>query len=236
MKTDIQKRIQGDLQKYSDTKTRESVHHFFKEPVVSYGVKSKIVTDLAKKYWKEIKNESKKDIFKLCENLFKSNYMEESFIASDFSYNMHKQFEETDMATFEPWIKTYINNWAKCDVFCNHTIGTFIEMYPQYIKTLFSWTKSKNRWVKRASAVALIIPARHGKFLNDVFTIADNLLTDPDDLVQKGYGWMLKATSQTHQKEVFDYVMKHKKEMPRTALRYAIEKMPENLRKKAMTL
>jgi 3-methyladenine DNA glycosylase AlkD len=64
--------------------------------------------------------------------------------------------------------------------------------------------------------------------------IADQLLTDPDDMVQKGYGWMLKACSQAHQKDVFAYVMKHKKEMPRTALRYAIEKMPEELRKRAM--
>jgi len=57
---------------------------------------------------------------------------------------------------------------------------------------------------------------------------------DDDDLVQKGYGWMLKAASEAHQREVFEYVMKNKTEMPRTALRYAIEKMPEELRKAAM--
>jgi len=53
-------------------------------------------------------------------------------------------------------------------------------------------------------------------------------------LVQKGYGWLLKVASQAHQKEVFDWVMKNKKEMPRTALRYAIEKMPQDLRRNAM--
>ena len=52
--------------------------------------------------------------------------------------------------------------------------------------------------------------------------------------MQKGYGWMLKAASQSHQKEVFDYVMKNKKDMPRTALRYAIEKIPSDLRQSAM--
>ena len=87
---------------------------------------------------------------------------------------------------------------------------------------------------RRASAVSLIIPARKGLYLDTIFEIADSLLPDKDDLVQKGYGWMLKAASELHQQEVFDYVMKKKSIMPRTSLRYAIEKMPENLKILAM--
>ena len=64
--------------------------------------------------------------------------------------------------------------------------------------------------------------------------IANLLLTDEDDLVRKGYGWMLKEAGREHQQEIFDYVMKNKKVMPRTALRYAIEKFPKDLRTKAM--
>ena len=66
------------------------------------------------------------------------------------------------------------------------------------------------------------------------FEIADLLLLDGDDLVQKGYGWMLKAASQSHESEVFDYVIRNKHQMPRTALRYAIEKMPAEMKRKAM--
>jgi 3-methyladenine DNA glycosylase AlkD len=113
-------------------------------------------------------------------------------------------------------------------------VGAFVEMYPEYLSELKRWAKSTNRWMRRASAVTLIIPAKQGKFLSDIFDIADILLLDKDDLVQKGYGWMLKEASRTHQQEVFDYVVKNKKVMPRTALRYAIEKMPPELRKTAM--
>ena len=88
--------------------------------------------------------------------------------------------------------------------------------------------------MRRGAAVTLIIPARKGLFLNDIFEIADLLLLDKDDLVQKGYGWMLKAAGEAHQKEVFDYVVKNKSVMPRTALRYAIEKMPAGLKSEAM--
>ena len=82
--------------------------------------------------------------------------------------------------------------------------------------------------------MSLIVPAKNGKFLKDVFQIADILLLDKDDMVQKGYGWMLKVASQAHQQEVFEYVLAHKASMPRTALRYAIEKMPKELKHKAM--
>ncbi len=70
--------------------------------------------------------------------------------------------------------------------------------------------------------------------LDEVFKTADLLLTDDDDMVQKGYGWMLKEAGNQYPDEVFKYVMKNKRKMPRTALRYAIEKYPQAKRKKAM--
>ena len=88
--------------------------------------------------------------------------------------------------------------------------------------------------MRRAAAVSLIVPAKHGKFLEESIAIADLLLTDPDDMVRKGYGWLLKEASRKHTDEVFAYVQKNKKVMPRTALRYAIELMPKDLRAEAM--
>ena len=78
------------------------------------------------------------------------------------------------------------------------------------------------------------MPARRGVFLKDIFGIAEAILLDADNMVQKGYGWMLKEASKTHQSQVFDFIMKYRLQMPRTALRYAIEKMPADLRLRAM--
>lgn len=87
-------------------------------------------------------------------------------------------------------------------------------MYPAFLAELKRLAKSDNRWVRRAVAVSLIVPARKGMFLNDVFEIADTLLTDKDDLVQKGYGWMLKVAANKHEQAVFDYVVANKAVMP----------------------
>ena len=82
--------------------------------------------------------------------------------------------------------------------------------------------------------MTLILPARNGKFLQDVLKISDILLRDEDDLVRKGYDGMLKEASKKYQKEIYDYIMKNKADMPRTSLRYAIEKNAPDLRRKAM--
>jgi 3-methyladenine DNA glycosylase AlkD len=163
-----------------------------------------------------------------------SDFTEEAFIVSFWLPLCAKNFEKSDLETFERWIDTYINNWAKCDGFCNHTVGDFIEKFPESIALIYVWAESKNRWLRRASAVSFIVPAKRGKHLNAVFAITDLLLRDQDDMVQKGYGWLLKEASRKHCQEVFSYVMKHKSVMPRTALRYAVELMPHSRRIRAM--
>lgn len=226
--------IRQELKNNAEEIIKKSGQNFFKEEVKLYGVKTAEVGKLAKKYYNDIKDKNKGNIFNLCEELWQSGYMEESFIACNWSYYIRKDYKPEDFKVFEKWVEVYINNWASCDTLCNHTIGSFLEMYPQFLSDLKKWSISQNRWMRRASAVSLIIPAKKGKFLKDILDISDILLQDKDDLVQKGYGWLLKVASQVHQKEIFDYVMKNKAVMPRTALRYAIEKMPEDLKSKAM--
>lgn len=226
--------IRKELKENSSVKTRESGFRFFKEEVRLYGVKAAVVRKMSKERFKEIKGEDKETVFNLCEVLWQSGMMEESFVACHWSYYIRKQYEQKDFKVFEKWVNAYVNNWASCDTLCNHTVGTFIEMYPEYIEELKRWTTSENRWMRRAAAVSLIVPARKGEFLEDIFEIADKLVLDQDYLVQKGYGWLLKVASQVHQKKVFDYVMEKKDIMPRTALRYAIEKMTPERKQQAM--
>jgi 3-methyladenine DNA glycosylase AlkD len=227
--------IRKELKHLSDEKSIDKYKRFFKEEVELYGVSMGLVDKLTAIYFNEVKPLGKKEAFRLCEELYRSSMSEESYIAADWAYRFNREYEPEDFPTFERWVKTYISNWAACDSLCNHAVGSLVEQYPQFLENLKQWAKSDNRWVKRASAVSLVLPARRGAFLKDIFEIADILLLDQDDMVQKGYGWMLKEASKSHQQEIFDYIIRNKKVMPRTALRYAIEKMPEDLRKQAMS-
>jgi len=234
MKDHFIENLRESLRENADEKTRESALRFFKEEVRFYGVKSAIIHQISNEHFKPIKNKPKAEIFELCETLWQSGMMEESIVACNWSYYVRKKYEPSDFKLFERWVNDYITNWASCDTFCNHTVGTFVEMYPHFIHELKTWAWSTNRLMRRAASVSLIIPAKKGFFLNDIFEIATILLTDSDDMVQKGYGWMLKVACKQHEPAVFDYIMKHKTTMPRTALRYAIEKMPAELKAIAM--
>jgi len=227
-------KIRLELKQNGDEKTRKSSQRFFKEKIKFYGVKNPVAYKIGKKHFDTVKSKGKAEIFDLCEELWQSRFMEESLIACNWSYYVRSEYEPKDFKIFKKWVGNYVDNWASCDTLCNHSIGAFVETYPECVSDLKKWTASSNRWMRRASAVSLIIPARKGKFMQEIFEIADALLLDEDDLVQKGYGWMLKAASQAHQEQVFNYVVKKKSIMPRTALRYAIEKMPLNLRREAM--
>jgi len=232
--SDMIEQVRHELMTHSDKTTQESGQRFFKEEIRLYGVKTMMVSKIAKQTFKTIEKLSKKEIFDLCEQLWVSGIMEESFIACNWAFAIHKQYTEDDFLLFERWVNDYVTNWASCDTLCNHTIGTFLERYPFYIEKMKDWTQSQNRWVRRASAVSLIIPAKKGMFKEEIFEIADRLLLDPDDLVQKGYGWMLKSLCTKYEDDVYEYVLSKRDVMPRTALRYAIEKMPEARKREAM--
>ncbi len=223
-----------DLKIESTEQNRISGQRFFKENVNIIGVKSADLRIVSKENYQKVKHLSKTEIFEICEDLWLTNCLELNFVACNWTYNRRKEFDKDDFYIFEKWVNLYINNWATCDTFCNHTMGEIIVKFPEFIDDLKLWAKSENRWVKRAAAVSLIVPAKKGEFIKDVFEIADILLLDNDDMVQKGYGWLLKVACQKHENEVFEYVMKHKAIMPRTALRYAIEKMPKELKLEAM--
>jgi 3-methyladenine DNA glycosylase AlkD len=232
---EILNKIQDEIKLLRSDVVAESSQRFFKHEIVCHGLKSKDSEKIANENFTLVKHLSKKEIFNYCEIFWQSGILEESFFACNWSYKMKKNFVPDDLQLFEKWINTYINNWASCDTFCNHTVGELIEMYPELVSELFRWAKSDNLWMRRAAAVSLIIPARKGLFLPEIFNIADILLTDKEDMVQKGYGWMLKVASKPYQREIFNYVMENKINMPRTALRYAIEKMPEDMRREAMS-
>ena len=229
----LTERIYTDLQNKYDKNYQKDSLRFFKEPVKILGVRSPIVKKILREYLPVIKLLDKNKIYDICEELFSLGFSETTSVALDILH-MTKNQVQSDFNVYELWLKKYISNWGNCDDFCTHAFGELIFNYPEYLSKTKFWAESKNRWFRRASAVVLIYSLRKGKYLKNAFDTADILLKDNDDLVQKGYGWMLKEAGNIYQKEVFGYVMKNKFSMPRTALRYAVEKMPEKIKKEVM--
>ena len=228
-------RIQADLQNHADPEFRARIAEYCgQEDDRFLGVRTPIVREIGAEYFKEVKSLGIDGVLKLCERLFKTTLSEHRTIAFDWTFRCRSQYRSKHFAVFERWLEVYVDGWGSCDDLCTHALGDLILRYPEFVPRVKQWSRSDSRWLHRASAVTFIYGARRGKNLEHVFQVADALLTDPDDMVQKGYGWMLKVASKTYPDEVFDYVMHHKAAMARTVLRYAIEKLPEERRRRPM--
>jgi 3-methyladenine DNA glycosylase AlkD len=232
---EIIKKLKNEIRAADRPENRINYQQFFKERLKEpEGLKAVVLRSISNNGYKEIRGESLDQILRLCDQLLASDERYMRFVAFEWALKSKRHFRAGEFTRFERWLKTYVSSWGSCDHLCTGPIGVLIAQYQQLAVKVRPWRRSRNRWVRRGAAVSLIMPVRQRLLLDEVFRTADTLLEDQDDMVQKGYGWMLKEASNRFPDEVFAYVMKQKARMPRTALRYAIEKLPPTRRKQAM--
>lgn len=192
------------------------------------------VRGVARDYWQEVRRSEPAVLFDQCERLLETGSGHLRLIAFDWAFRARKHYTPADYDRFERWLDRYVDGWGSCDDFCTHAFGHLLMMYPDLQPRTLPWARSDNRWRRRAVTVVLIYGIRKGLFHDALFDVVDTIMLDTDDLVQKGYGWTLKELSKSDPQRVFDYVLAHRAVMPRTAFRYAIEKLPPNWRTEAM--
>ncbi len=162
--------------------------------------------------------------------LLKSNYHEVRLFALLL---LGHQFSRGDVATqariYNLYLKQtrYINNWDLVDTTAPHIVGAWLLDNDRAV--LYTLAKSKQLWERRIAIMATYWFIKHDQF-NDTFKIASILINDPEDLIHKAVGWMLREVGNRNQRKEEDFLKKHYKQMPRTMLRYAIEKFSQTRR------
>jgi 3-methyladenine DNA glycosylase AlkD len=211
-----------------------AAEYFDKDSEQFLGVRTPVVRKLSAEYFQQLEDHDIDAVLKLCETLLQTGATENRTIAFDWAFRCRRQYRPEHFAVFERWLEVYVEEWGGCNDLCTHALGDIILRYPEFLPRLKEWTRAENRWLRRGSAVSLVYAARKGELLSDIFAVAQALLEDPDDMVQKGCGWLLKVASKIDEAEVFKYVMCNRDGMSRTTLRYATEKMPDDRRRQAM--
>jgi len=122
-----------------------------------------------------------------------------------------------------------INNWGLVDISAYKIIGDFL--FDKNKKVLYDLAESENLWERRIAIVSTFAFIRENKF-EDTLAISELLLRDSHDLIHKAVGWMLREVGKRDEEMLKDFLKTHYDNIPRTTLRYAIEKFEENERKK----
>lgn len=228
-------KLRADLRDKADPAHRDGSRHFFKEAINPLGVRSKDLSLIIRSHWPQVKALPPGALLSLCEELWTSGVFEEPVVASKWCARALPALGAGAFATYEDWLARRVDNWGHCDVLCTQCLGGLVALHPELVERTLPWTESPNRWLRRGSAVCIVPPARHGMLLGHVFRICDMLLDDEDDLVRKGFGWLLREASRVWPREVLEFVLQRRSTMPRVALRCAIELLPADWRAQAMS-
>src|SRR5262249_38765468 len=143
-----------------------------------------------------------------------------------------REFTPALLARWKRWLAdNHSANWATTDAICGALIGPLIVKHPELAPRLARWARDRNMWVRRAAAVGLIPSVRQGAALDLAYEVAKQLHPDQEDLIQKVVGWMLREAGKADPARLERYLRANGPSIPRTTLRYAIERFSETKRK-----
>ena len=163
--------------------------------------------------------------------LLQSSYHEERLLAVFILVNQFtKADEKTRKKIFYFYLKNRkgVNNWDLVDSSADKIVGAYLSDKTKGM--LYKYAKSTNLWERRIAIVSTYYFIKENNF-DDTIAIAEILLEDKQDLIHKAVGWMLREVGKRNIKVLENFLQTHCKNIPRTTLRYAIEKFPEKKRK-----
>lgn len=208
------------------------VQWFFKEEVQSRGWYTGELRKIAVRFRRTILKElGLPFLLKVCDKLFNGQYLEERTLAVLMLEKVVGQLDDAEFRLFESWLSR-IRNWADHDGLVHYLIAPMIVAKPLRAKIVFRWAESRNRWHRRAACVALIQGTRRKMFFPEIKQVSNVLLSDDDDMVQKGLGWLLRETAKADPKRTTPYLTSIRDRAPRLVLRTACETLPLATRRK----
>lgn len=157
--------VRAELGAAADEDFRRGQHHFFQEEVDNYGVRGHQVKRIAAALYRRVKTWPAADRNKLCDALWKSGKFEEGVVAIYLYRRFQRQCGAAEFKLFARWIDRYVRNWAHTDGVASWLLAASIANAPELIGQLSAWTRSANRWKRRAAAVALLQEAKLGRRL-----------------------------------------------------------------------
>ncbi|MEK6906302.1 MAG: DNA alkylation repair protein [Nanoarchaeota archaeon] len=226
-------KLKRDLQREADKKQAELLQRFFKtgkggygEGDIFLGIKVPVQRAIAKKY-------SGLEFSEL-QSLLKSKIHEERMIALIILVNNFKKAKKDKLKKrqiFEFYLKNTnnINNWDLVDISSANIVGEFLQKEDTGV--LKQLAKSENIWERRIAIISTGAFIKRRNF-GETLAIANMLIDDTHDLIHKAVGWMLREVGKRNTDVLELFLSQRYKQMPRTMLRYSIEKFPEDKRKK----
>ena len=198
-----------------------------------YNVGTAAMRELARSIHAQHKDSWSVDEAMACADvLIADRHLEAKGVGIELVARFRRDFTPRLLHAWRRWLaENHSANWATTDAICGALIGPLLLQQPELCQQMRAWARHRNMWVRRASIVGLIARARRGESLDLVYEIARRLHGDREDLIQKAVGWALREAGKTDMARLERYLRTAGPAIPRTTLRYAIERFPEPKRR-----
>ena len=225
------KEFNATLKELANPEIAEHSQRFFKTGKGEYGAGDKFLgirVPVLRSQAKKFKHLSLQEV----QRVLKSSFHEERLCALFMLVNKFAKADEAKQKTiYEMYLAhtKYVNNWDLVDSSAHQIVGGYL--LERNRKPLYRLVKSKSLWERRIAIIATYHFIKRDDF-TDTLDLSERLLKDPEDLIHKAVGWMLREVGKRNLSLEKAFLKQHYQKMPRTMLRYAIEKFPEQQRKK----
>ena len=167
------------------------------------------------------------DAMTFADLLIVDRHLEVKSVGIEVVARYRRDFTPRLLPRWKRWLaRNHSANWATTDAICGSLLGPLLARHPALIPQMRAWSRSRNMWVRRASMVSLIRPIHEGLALDLAYDNARRLHADDHDLIQKAVGWVLREAGKMNATRLERYLRAHGPWIPRTTLRYAIERFP----------
>jgi len=220
--------LRKNLKSHASQKKAKVLQHFFKTALGEYGegdIFLGVIVPQSRVIAKKYKNLALSDIKKLLH----SKIHEERLIALlILVHNFQKSSKQGKKKIYEFYLKNtkYINNWDLVDLSAAKIVGAYLFENKKGVSVLKKLAKSKNIWERRIAVLSTFYFINNGEY-SESLEISKILLKDEHDLIHKAVGWMLREIGKKSLKTEEEFLKKNYRLIPRTMLRYAIERFPE---------
>ncbi len=221
--------LKKDLKKLANPEKAGILQRFFKTGKGEYG-EGDVFLGITVPDQRKIANKYSELPLKETQKLLSGKIHEHRLTALLILVIKYKKADDTDKKKISHlYIKNFkhINNWDLVDLSSEKILGDYLLEKDKSL--LYKLAKSKNLWERRIAVITTFAFIRNNRF-NDTLKISGLLLNDRHDLIHKAVGWMLREIGKRDQEVEEKFLKKHYRKMPRTMLRYAIEKFDEKKR------
>ena len=220
---------------HADETRAAGLQRYFKDPVNNYGIEYRPYKEWKAEFLARLTGHwTIQEAVEFCDTMIEDPHMESRGIGYQVVGAFVEEADPDLLGQIRRWLEEACGNWGLVDNLAPSVLSPLLRQHPQLVPEVKGWTSSENQWVRRGAAVGFVSLVDDEGFRDAAYEVATELLDDKEDLIHKAVGWLLREAGKVDRDRLEAYLLDKGPRLPRTTLRYAIEKLPKEDRKRLL--